>query len=192
MWFYQFQNERLSGSGQHSNPSDAMEIVACPDDRAAIAEHGIQQRTNKVFEGEDSNNAARAARLYTADDIRNRSRTPATKVEVGTERRRSPLGTRSNKFEPTPVSGALRTGKSNIHRWGLFAMKPLDVGQCIMEYVGELVRSVLVDVREKKYAAEGITDTYFFRLDDHFVIDATKFGNSARFLNHSCNVSEFP
>ena len=28
-----------------------------------------------------------------------------------------------------------------------------------------------------------------FRLDDHYVIDATFAGNEARFLNHSCNVN---
>lgn len=28
-----------------------------------------------------------------------------------------------------------------------------------------------------------------FRIDDNFVIDATKQGNAARFINHSCDVS---
>lgn len=28
---------------------------------------------------------------------------------------------------------------------------------------------------------------YMFRLDEHYVVDATLRGNTARFINHSCN-----
>ena len=42
--------------------------------------------------------------------------------------------------------------------------------------------------REKYYDSKGI-GCYMFRVDDDFVIDATLKGNSARFINHSCDVS---
>ena len=32
---------------------------------------------------------------------------------------------------------------------------------------------------------------YMFRIDDTFVVDATLYGNEARFINHSCEVMLF-
>ena len=37
----------------------------------------------------------------------------------------------------------------------------------------------------------GIGSSYLFRVDLETIIDATKVGNLARFINHSCNVSIF-
>merc|ERR1712203_534616 len=54
------------------------------------------------------------------------------------------------------------------------------------EYVGELIRSVLSDVREKRYEKQGIGSSYLFRIDNDYVIDATKSGSLSRFINHSC------
>lgn len=45
-------------------------------------------------------------------------------------------------------------------------------------------------MREKRYEEEGIGSSYMFRVDHDTIIDATKCGNFARFINHSCNVSE--
>ena len=59
----------------------------------------------------------------------------------------------------------------------------------MIEYVGEIVRSVIADAREKHYEKTGIGSSYLFRLDAETVIDATKIGNNARFINHSCAVS---
>ncbi|KAJ2795948.1 Histone-lysine N-methyltransferase setd1b, partial [Coemansia furcata] len=44
----------------------------------------------------------------------------------------------------------------------------------------------LADLREEQYEREGIGSSYLFRVDDEIVIDATKCGNVARFVNHSC------
>lgn len=46
-------------------------------------------------------------------------------------------------------------------------------------------------MREKRYEDEGIGSSYMFRVDHDTIIDATKCGNFARFINHSCNVSVF-
>lgn len=48
---------------------------------------------------------------------------------------------------------------------------------------------VIADMREKRYEDEGIGSSYMFRVDHDTIIDATKCGNFARFINHSCNVS---
>ena len=51
------------------------------------------------------------------------------------------------------------------------------------------VRPSVADLRESKYEAIGIGSSYLFRVDLETIIDATKCGNLARFINHSCNVS---
>jgi histone-lysine N-methyltransferase SETD1 len=83
----------------------------------------------------------------------------------------------------------LRFSKSTIHDWGLFAMEPIAADEMVIEYVGQMIRPMISDVRERKYEKIGIGSSYMFRIDADSIIDATKCGNLARFINHSCNVS---
>ena len=80
-------------------------------------------------------------------------------------------------------------GKSSIHDWGLFALEDIGPDEMVIEYVGHVVRPVLSDVRENRYEKQGIGSSYLFRIDLDYVVDATKCGNLARFINHSCDVS---
>lgn len=82
-------------------------------------------------------------------------------------------------------------GKSSIHDWGLFAMEDIGADEMVIEYVGHVIRPVLSDVWEKAYERQGIGSSYLFRIDLDYVVDATKRGNLARFINHSCDVSSF-
>uniref|UniRef100_H3BG97 SET domain containing 1B, histone lysine methyltransferase n=1 Tax=Latimeria chalumnae TaxID=7897 RepID=H3BG97_LATCH len=81
----------------------------------------------------------------------------------------------------------LKFCKSGIHDWGLFAMEPIAADEMVIEYVGQNIRQVIADMREKRYEDEGIGSSYMFRVDHDTIIDATKCGNFARFINHSCN-----
>ncbi|KAL1128908.1 hypothetical protein AAG570_013442 [Ranatra chinensis] len=81
----------------------------------------------------------------------------------------------------------LKFAKSSIHDWGLFAMEPIAADEMVIEYVGQMVRPVVADLRERQYEATGIGSSYLFRIDLDTIIDATKCGNLARFINHSCN-----
>jgi histone-lysine N-methyltransferase SETD1 len=56
----------------------------------------------------------------------------------------------------------------------------------IIEYVGDRVRQRVADLREAKYDMQGVGSSYLFRIDEDTVIDATKMGGIARFINHSC------
>uniref|UniRef100_A0A8C3G034 Histone-lysine N-methyltransferase SETD1A n=1 Tax=Chrysemys picta bellii TaxID=8478 RepID=A0A8C3G034_CHRPI len=80
----------------------------------------------------------------------------------------------------------LRFGRSRIHEWGLFAMEPIAADEMVIEYVGQNIRQVVADMREKRYVQEGIGSSYLFRVDHDTIIDATKCGNLARFINHCC------
>ncbi|GAB1604481.1 histone-lysine N-methyltransferase SETD1-like isoform X1 [Argonauta hians] len=81
----------------------------------------------------------------------------------------------------------LRFAKSSIHDWGLFALEPIAAEEMVIEYVGQVIRHFVADEREKQYGAQGIGSSYLFRVDNETIIDATKAGNLARFINHSCN-----
>jgi COMPASS (Complex proteins associated with Set1p) component N len=83
----------------------------------------------------------------------------------------------------------LRFAKSPIHDWGLFAQERVDANDMVIEYVGEVIRQKVADHREKAYERCGIGSSYLFRVDDDTVIDATKKGSVARFINHCCSVS---
>ncbi|XP_074525821.1 histone-lysine N-methyltransferase SETD1B-A-like [Halichoeres trimaculatus] len=81
----------------------------------------------------------------------------------------------------------IRFSRSHIHEWGLFAMEPIAADEMVIEYVGQIIRQVIADMREQRYEEEGIGSSYLFRVDQDTIIDATKCGNLARFINHSCN-----
>ncbi|XP_038886069.1 histone-lysine N-methyltransferase ATXR7 isoform X2 [Benincasa hispida] len=80
----------------------------------------------------------------------------------------------------------LRFQRSKIHDWGLVALEPIEAEDFVIEYVGELIRPRISDIRERQYEKMGIGSSYLFRLDDGYVVDATKRGGVARFINHSC------
>lgn len=80
----------------------------------------------------------------------------------------------------------IKFARSRIHGWGLYAMETIAPDDMIVEYVGQKVRNTVAEVREKAYERRGIGSSYLFRIDDTTVIDATRMGNFARFINHSC------
>ncbi|KAK5929322.1 hypothetical protein CgunFtcFv8_010561 [Champsocephalus gunnari] len=91
------------------------------------------------------------------------------------------------RFKQLKVTSKETVGvyRSPIHGRGLFCKKPIDAAEMIIEYSGNVIRSVLTDKREKYYDGKGI-GCYMFRIDDYEVVDATVHGNAARFINHSC------
>lgn len=62
----------------------------------------------------------------------------------------------------------------------------------VVEYVGEIVGLRVADKREAEYQSgrklQYKSACYFFRVDKEHIIDATRKGGIARFVNHSCLV----
>jgi len=73
---------------------------------------------------------------------------------------------------------------SNIHGKGVFATTFIAKGTRIVEYKGKRISEAEAD---EKYGDDEGTHTFLFLLDDQIVIDANYNGNSARWINHSCD-----
>ncbi|KAL6985222.1 hypothetical protein U1Q18_018600 [Sarracenia purpurea var. burkii] len=80
--------------------------------------------------------------------------------------------------------------KSGIHALGLYTSKFISRGAMVVEYVGEIVGLRVADRRESEYQSgrklQYKSACYFFRIDKEHIIDATRKGGIARFVNHSC------
>ncbi|XP_020528003.1 uncharacterized protein LOC18442513 isoform X3 [Amborella trichopoda] len=80
--------------------------------------------------------------------------------------------------------------KSGIHALGLYTSQFIFRGAMVVEYVGEIVGLRVADKREAEYHSgrriQYESACYFFRIDKEHIIDATRKGGIARFVNHSC------
>ncbi|KAK5100678.1 histone methyltransferase set1 [Exophiala xenobiotica] len=77
--------------------------------------------------------------------------------------------------------------RSAIHNWGLYSLERIQASEMIIEYVGERIRQEIAELREIRYTESGIGSSYLFRIDEGTIVDATKKGGIARFINHSCS-----
>ena len=73
---------------------------------------------------------------------------------------------------------------SEIHGKGVFATRAIAKGERIIEYKGKVITEEAADER---YGGDESNHTFLFLLDNDMVIDAYRGGNSARWINHSCN-----
>jgi SET domain-containing protein len=77
------------------------------------------------------------------------------------------------------------TRRSTIHGNGVFAVAPIARGERLIQYKGKLRTHADVD---RAYGDEDETGhTFLFTLDEDWVIDANHEGNSARWINFSCD-----
>ncbi|WP_179405158.1 SET domain-containing protein [Burkholderia guangdongensis] len=74
--------------------------------------------------------------------------------------------------------------RSSVHGRGVFAVRQLQVGECIFEYKGEVTTWRKAVRRYESRSDE--SHTFLFGLSDGRVIDGARGGNSARWLNHAC------
>lgn len=75
--------------------------------------------------------------------------------------------------------------RSPIHGNGVFAVDAIAKGEHVIEYKGTLMTDAEAD---KMYGDGGETGhTFLFTLNDEYIIDANRKGNTARWINHSCD-----
>jgi hypothetical protein len=73
---------------------------------------------------------------------------------------------------------------SPIHGRGVFALRDIPAGTRILEYRGQVITWRTAKTRHATTGTAG--HTYYFDRGDGTVIDGARGGNSARYLNHSC------
>jgi hypothetical protein len=99
----------------------------------------------------------------------------------------------SPRTRKTPPSARAASGgrriqvrQSNVHGKGVFALTDIAEGEQIIEYKGELI-SWEEALRRHPHDPANPTHTFYFHIDDELVIDGGYFGNSSRWINHSCD-----
>jgi len=95
------------------------------------------------------------------------------------------------EMKSVPMEQRLAARRSHIHGWGLFAKQDYPKNSMIAEYMGEGISQPMADKREKMYEILGMGSCYMFRLDLHEIVDATKIGCMARFMNHCCAANAY-
>ena len=75
---------------------------------------------------------------------------------------------------------------SRLHGLGVFALRRIEAGTRVIEYLGERISHEEADRRYDHKRADD-NHTFLFIADDTTVIDAGVDGNEARFVNHACD-----
>ncbi|KAF2842648.1 histone H3-K4 methyltransferase Set1 [Patellaria atrata CBS 101060] len=154
---------------------EARELQAGKDNSAATAEAARLAAAAKTATTTISrSNRANNRRLQ--NEINTQKQTLSNDIEV-----------RFNQLKKRKK--LVKFDRSAIHGWGLYAEQDIAANDMIIEYVGEKVRQKVADLREIRYTKQGMGSSYLFRIDDDTIIDATKKGGIARFINHSCSPS---
>ncbi len=116
------------------------------------------------------------------------------KKTTGSTRKKSKKTFKNNKLYKKPAtkkSPAKKTlpkvavRNSPIHGRGVFAVGAIARGERIIEYTGERISHAEADRRYGELH-DGSSHTMLFAATDEIVIDATKRGGPARWINHSC------
>ena len=90
---------------------------------------------------------------------------------------------RPDHSSPPPNRDFIRVGRSGIEGRGVFAKRKIPRGTRIIEYTGE---HLPID-RPYPAPGDGNPRVYTFALNDTTVIDGSRGGNDARYVNHSCD-----
>jgi uncharacterized protein len=97
-----------------------------------------------------------------------------------------PARAASSADKPAAADGRrIQVRRSGIHGKGVFALKPILKGETIIEYLGEVITWKQAQ-RQLPYNPDEPNHTFLFHLDDRHVIDGTRGGNAARWINHAC------
>ena len=75
----------------------------------------------------------------------------------------------------------LRSGESDIHRWGVFAKEEIPARRRVIEYTGEKIDEKEVDRRSARQ------HLYLFWISETRAVDGAFGGSGAEFINHSCD-----
>ena len=75
--------------------------------------------------------------------------------------------------------------ESGIHGKGVYAVRHIKAGDRVLEYKGKIITWRKAQALHPHDPSQP-NHTFYFHLDDGHVIDANQNGNTARWINHSC------
>ncbi|CCD23470.1 histone methyltransferase SET1 NDAI_0B04360 [Naumovozyma dairenensis CBS 421] len=164
-----------------------------------VNQHGSDRPTGNKFTPEPSarreeSNDPDASESVSIQEISSSrdNRASNRRFQQNIEAQRAAIGAESDLLSLNQLNKRKKPvtfARSAIHNWGLYALEPIAAKEMIIEYVGESIRQAVAEMRERRYLKNGIGSSYLFRVDENNVIDATKKGGIARFINHCCDPS---
>lgn len=86
---------------------------------------------------------------------------------------------------PSNPSPRIEVLSSRVHGQGVFALCHMAAGETVVEYVGEVI-SLAEAQRRHPHDPSNPEHTFYFHVDDTWVIDGLHGGNASRWMNHSC------
>ena len=92
----------------------------------------------------------------------------------------------SRNAPPSSPGRRIQVCRSGVHGRGVFALQALAEGEVLIEYRGEVISWQEAQDRHPHDPSQP-NHTFYFHVDDDRVIDASVGGNSARWINHSCD-----
>ncbi|KAL5012000.1 hypothetical protein ScPMuIL_010551 [Solemya velum] len=94
----------------------------------------------------------------------------------------------NNRVVQNGIVARLQMVRTDGRGWGVKTLLDINKGTFVCEYIGELISDHEADIRED--------DSYLFDLDNRdgetYCIDARKYGNISRFINHLCEPNLIP
>jgi SET domain-containing protein len=87
----------------------------------------------------------------------------------------------------SPAGGRrIQVRKSGVHGKGVFALQPIEPGEIIIEYKGEVISWAEAQKRHPHDPSDP-NHTFYFHIDDDHVIDGKVRGNASKWINHACD-----
>ena len=157
---------------------------------ASMAKRGVVESLPYVPSGRKRQRLLPPPRSAVVFSLRDRKKLQVEAAEDSPTPARGGIKSSAERFEEMNLTTKYRLacGKSGIHGIGLFCKVPHKKGDLVIEYVGDSVRPTVADERERKcYQGVVGAGTYMFRLNETTVVDATRAGNMAHLINHSCD-----
>ena len=96
------------------------------------------------------------------------------------------MATKQSKNGAAPRGKPFKMYQSKIHGRGVIATRDIPAGEKLLEYVGEIITPGEAD-RRYPFDEEKPHHTFLFSVNNRKIIDASRKGNVARWINHSCD-----
>ena len=90
------------------------------------------------------------------------------------------------RAEPAAGGRRIQVRRSGVHGKGVFALQPIAKGEVLIEYRGQRI-SWEEALDRHPHDPEQPDHTFYFHVDEGYVIDANVNGNAARWINHACS-----